>query len=54
MKNGAYAEVLSCTDRTKLLKEPFKNEYPKFDAIYRKVLSMVRGKEIGIRGRNSP
>jgi pyruvate/2-oxoglutarate/acetoin dehydrogenase E1 component len=54
MKNGAYAEVLSCTDNTKLLKEPFKNEYPKFDAIYRKALSMVRGKDIGVRGRTSP
>ena len=54
MINGAYAEVLSCTDRTKLLKEPFKNEYPKFDAIYRKAKIMVKGFDIGIRGRTSP
>jgi pyruvate dehydrogenase E1 component beta subunit len=54
MQNGAYAETLTSYDATKLLKEPFKNEYPKFDVIYRKALSMVRGKDIGVRGRMSP
>lgn len=54
LTNGAYAEVLSCTDRTKLLKEPFKNEYPKFDTIYQKAKRMVKGIDIGIRGRMSP
>ena len=54
MKFGAYAEVLSCSDRTKLLKDPFKNEYPKASSIYQKAKDMVKGKEIGIYGRTTP
>jgi acetoin:2,6-dichlorophenolindophenol oxidoreductase subunit beta len=54
MLGGCYAEVLSCTDNSKLLKEPFRNEYPHANKIYQKVMEIVRGREIGIYGMTTP
>jgi acetoin:2,6-dichlorophenolindophenol oxidoreductase subunit beta len=54
MINGSYAEVLSCLDKTKLLREPFRNPYPKAQQIYEKAKEMVVGKQIGIFGMDTP